>query len=67
MNEPKDKESEKPKSFWEGFKEGYDEQDAKIRKDTAPLSEKIVEGIATGTSETIVHPFRWLRSILKGR
>ena len=61
QDEPEDK----PKGFWEAFQHAYDEQDAEIREDTAPLHQKLGEGAVSGAFETIAHPFRWLRSLLK--
>jgi hypothetical protein len=64
MNSSSDKDKNSS-SFMAAFKEGYEEEDAKARKDTAPIERKIVEGVVTGVTETIVHPFRWIRSLLK--
>ena len=51
--------------FWDNFKKGYDEQDDKIRADKRATKDRIIEGIVTGASETVFHPLRWLRSLLR--
>jgi hypothetical protein len=47
-----------------GAKEGYEQRDAEIKKDQAPLDEKVLTGFVTGASETAAHPFLWLRALL---
>ena len=63
--------NDEPKGFFSEFKknfdEGYAEQDQKIKKDKEKNSdaERIVEGLATGTTESVLNPFRWLGLIFK--
>lgn len=48
--------------FLKGFKEEYEKEDKEKDK---PLKDQAVDGAVTGVSETLFHPFRWLRSMLK--
>lgn len=61
----KDNNKDKSTGFWDAIKQGYNEEDAAIKKDTAPLYQKLSEGAVEGVVETIAHPVRWLRSLLK--
>jgi hypothetical protein len=61
---PADHDNQGPRSFMEGFKEGYEEEDKKAREDKGPLHEKILHGAVGGVAETTAHPFRWLRKLL---
>lgn len=51
--------------FFSSFTKAFKEEAEKVEKDDAPLSDKIVEGFVTGSIETIVHPVRWLRTLVK--
>jgi hypothetical protein len=57
-------EGEKVKRLRNFFREGYDEQDAKIENEGKNFSGRIKEGLVTGSTEAIAHPIRWLRSFL---
>lgn len=50
------------KEFSEGFKEEYDKPDKDKGK---PLSERAIDGAVTGATETLFHPWRWLKGFLK--
>jgi len=52
------------KSLAEEFWSGYEEQDAQIRADKKSAEENVTEGLATGASEAVFHPFRWFLSLL---
>lgn len=54
-----------PEDFWGSFKKGYNDQEIARKKDNAPLEQKLAEGAVDGLVETVAHPFRWLRSIVK--
>ena len=51
--------------FVKGFKEGYDEQDARIEKDNSDNTVKVKEGLASGSAEGLANPFNWLKSLVK--
>jgi hypothetical protein len=51
--------------FWAAVKKGYEDEEVVRKKDTAPLLEKLAEGAVDGVVETVAHPFRWLRSLVK--
>nr|WP_316639185.1 hypothetical protein [uncultured Roseateles sp.] len=58
--------SDKQKSgFFDAIREGYKEQDDKLATDQRTTQQKILEGAAVGATESLFHPFRWLRSLLK--
>lgn len=57
--------NEEPQSFWESVKKGYEDEEAARKKDNAPLGQKLAEGAIDGVVETVAHPFRWLRSLVK--
>lgn len=47
--------------FFSSLKKAYNEE----VKDDAPLKDQLIEGFATGVTETVVHPVRWLKSLIK--
>jgi hypothetical protein len=58
-------EKKEPAGFWEAFQQGYDEQDEKIRKDTAPILEKTYEGLIVGALACVVNPIKWFGGFFK--
>lgn len=57
--------NEEPQGFWAAVKKGYEDEEVARKKDTAPLPQKLAEGAVDGVVETVAHPFRWLRSLIK--
>ena len=57
--------NEKPDGFWAAVKKGYEAEESARKKDDAPLERKLAEGAIEGVVETVAHPFRWLRSLVK--
>lgn len=57
--------SNETEGFWAGFKKGYEDEEAARKKDDAPIERKLAEGAIDGVVETVAHPFRWFRSLVK--
>lgn len=57
--------SDEPEGFWAAFKKGYEDEEVARKKDDAPIEQKLAEGAIEGVVETVAHPFRWFRSLVK--
>lgn len=57
--------SDKPEdSAWDQFRKGFNEEYSKPSS-SEPVSDQIKHGLVEGSVETMFHPFRWLRVMLK--
>jgi|CXWL01.1.fsa_nt_gi hypothetical protein len=51
-------------NFIKGFRDGYNEQSARIDKDTSDTSSKLKEGIVSGIVEGLANPSSWLKALI---
>jgi hypothetical protein len=49
------------KEIAEGFREGRDSELEESKKDTAPVGEKVVDGVIEGLVNAMLSPIEWLK------
>jgi len=54
-------------TFKAGFQKGYDKQDAVIKteKEKSSDTQRIADGVITGSVEGILNPVRWIAAIFR--